>query len=138
MTPQEYLDAAKGRMGITSDYALAQRFEIPRQDVARYRKGRCPDNYTATKIAITLELDPAQVIADLEAQREKDPRRLDFWRSFLARAAVVATLACTLASNYSDGLGFGVNSNGGNDLAIISAVIVAYLWASRRRIMCIM
>ncbi len=50
------------------------------------------------KIAITLQLDPATVIADLEEQREKNETRRGFWRSFLSRAALmVAVIGCTLA-----------------------------------------
>lgn len=56
----------------------------------------------AFKIAITLQLDPAQVIADLEEQREKNETRRDFWRSFLSRASMgTAALVCTLALIFS-------------------------------------
>lgn len=52
----------------------------------------------AFRIAITLELDPAQVVADLEEQREKNAKRQGFWRSFTSRAhsSAVAVL-CMLA-----------------------------------------
>lgn len=59
------------------------------------------DNATAFLVAITLELDPAQVVADLEAQREKNPKRREFWSGFIRRAAAVVVLACTLALNFS-------------------------------------
>jgi anti-sigma-K factor RskA len=55
----------------------------------------------AFKIAITLELDPATVVADLESQREKNERRRSFWTGFMQRAAIVAALACTLAWSFS-------------------------------------
>jgi len=58
----------------------------------------------AYKLAIILEIDPAQVVAELEAEREKNPTRQAFWRSFLSRAALlIVTAACTLALNSSGG-----------------------------------
>lgn len=102
MTPNEYLDAAKRAMEITSDYELAKRLEISRQRVSAYRNGKeWPDAYIAAKLAITLELDPASVIADLEAQKETDPKRRSFWVGFLSRAAVVVATVCTLAWSFS-------------------------------------
>jgi anti-sigma-K factor RskA len=69
----------------------------------------------AFKIAITLQLDPAEVVADIEEQREKNPKRRDFWRSFLSRAAlVIATVACTLALNFSAISGAGAERLGGS------------------------
>lgn len=98
MTPSEYLDEAKKTIGITSDYELAKRLEINRGWITGMRDGsrNIPVDVTF-RLAITLNLDPAMVLADLEAQREKNPKRLEFWRSFLSRAAVVAIMACTLA-----------------------------------------
>ena len=102
MTPSEYLDAAKAAMGLQTDYELAQRLDIPRGHVAEMRHGqRAMKAYVAAKIAVTLNLDPAQVIADLEAQREKNPKKRAFWQSFLSRAAMLG-LACTLGWISSD------------------------------------
>jgi hypothetical protein len=55
-----------------------------------------------------LEMDPAQVVADLESQREKNPEKRNFWVDFISRAAmVIGVLACTLALNFS-----GMQGNG--------------------------
>ncbi len=99
MKPTEYLDAAKARLNITSDYALANRLELSNKAIPAIRKGeRHIPLDVAFRIAITLDLDPAQVVADLEEQREKNERRRGFWRSFTSRAGSVLTLtACTLA-----------------------------------------
>ena len=136
MTPSEYLDATKAKIGAQSDYELAQRLEIPRQRISAIRKGREPvDNYMAMKIAITLELDPASVIADIESQREKNEKRRAFWTGFLQRAAVVAALACTLAWSYSAGYGNAAGAAGGVALAAVAAGLLMY---RSRRIICIM
>lgn len=99
MKPNEYLDAAKARLNVLSDYALAKRMDCPSGHVAEVRSGkRHMPLDMAFRIAITLELDPAQVVADLEEQREKNEKQRGFWRSFTshARCNVVAVL-CMLA-----------------------------------------
>lgn len=102
MTPTEYLDAAKEKMGLSSDYELAKRLGIPNANLPGMRRGeRNIPLDVAFKLAITLELDPAQVVADLEAQREKNPKRREFWSGFIQRAAVVAALVCTLGLSFS-------------------------------------
>lgn len=98
MTPSEYLDAAKKSMGITSDNELAKRLGTTRQRISAYRLGQqsvSPE--TTFKLAIALNQDPAMIFADLESQREKNPKRAEFWRSFLSRATLAALLVCTLA-----------------------------------------
>lgn len=103
MKPSAYLDAVKAQLNIESDYALAKRLEIGRARIVEMRNGARPVPLDiAFKVAIALQLDPAQVVADLEEQREKNEKRRDFWRSFLSRAPMlIAVLACTLALNFS-------------------------------------
>ena len=87
MTPSEYLNATKKAMQIESDYALAKRLEVNNAMISKMRQGtRTIPTIMATKIAIALNIDPMTVIADLEAQHEKNPRKADFWRSFPSRA----------------------------------------------------
>lgn len=38
-------------------------------------------------LAVTLEKDPAELVAQAEIAREKNPERVKFWSSFLSRAA---------------------------------------------------
>lgn len=98
MNTAEYLDAAKAALNIESDYALAQRLSVTRTTISLYRSGKSwPDAYACIRLAIILKLDPAQVIADLERQHEKNPVRREFWASFLSREASVAVICCTLA-----------------------------------------
>jgi len=108
MKTAEYLDRCKEVMQITSDYELAERLNLKRQVVSYYRLGkRTPDVYACVKIAMALSLDPSAVIADLQAQTEKDPARLAFWRDFLSRAtgavavrtlALIFTAFCAIAA----------------------------------------
>lgn len=103
MKPSAYLDAVKAELNIESDYELAKRLEVGNGRIVMIRSGERPVPLAmAFKIAITLQLDPAQVVADLEEQREKNEKRREFWRGFLSRATtLVAVLACTLALSFS-------------------------------------
>lgn len=103
MKPSAYLDAVKAQLNIESDYQLEKRLEVGKGHVNEMRSGKrgIPLNI-AFKIAITLQLDPAQVIADLEEQREKNEARRAFWRGFLSRAPMLlAVLVCTLVWSFS-------------------------------------
>lgn len=87
MTPAQYLDAAKAKLGIESDYAIAQRLDVPRQYVSEYRLGkRWPDVAALVRLAVILELDPAEVITDVESQHTKDAKKAAFLRDFASRA----------------------------------------------------
>jgi uncharacterized protein YueI len=87
MTPAEYLNATKKALQIDTDYKLAKRLEIDNGFISKLRKGTSAvPLIIATKIAITLNIDPMTIIADIEAQREKNPKKREFWRSFLSRA----------------------------------------------------
>ncbi len=139
MTPNEYLDAAKTRLEVKSDYALAKRFEVLPQDITQVRKGKKPLNaYLCAKVAITLELDPAAVLADVQEQHEKNPTRKAFWRSFRSRAQLALIALCTLGLIYSAGIGAGQNPLGGQGLSVLSSILAASYALRRVRIMCIM
>lgn len=103
MKPSAYLDAVKAQLNIDSDYELGRRLDLPSKSIPAIRKGtRYVPLNIAFKIAITLELDPARVVADLEEQREKNPKRREFWQGFLSRAvSSLAVLLVTLALSLS-------------------------------------
>jgi len=114
MTPAQYLDAAKERIQVSSDYELARRLGMPKQHISAWRSGkRSPDAYACAVLAITLELDPATVIADVQQQAETHAGRKEFWRSFLSRAGKVAAVLCTLASLAFAGFGSVQAGSGG-------------------------
>lgn len=126
MTPSEYLDATKARIGVTSDYELAKRIEISDKVIPAIRRGeRHLPLDVAYRIAITLELDPAEVVADLEGQREKNEKRAAFWRSFTLRARQAAVIAlCTLALSYSGISGDAAKLLGGLAVAASAAYLL--------------
>lgn len=127
MTPTEYLDAAKAVMNITSDNELAKRLETTRQRISGYRLGQQHISAEiAFKLAITLNQDPAVVFADLESQKEKNPKRAEFWRSFVSRVAMVALIASTLALSFSGNYDTGPGPLGG--LIAASAAFFYAVW----------
>lgn len=86
MTPSEYLDAAKEKIGVASDYEFAKKMEIPNSYMPGMRQEtRAIPTEVAFRIAMLLKLDPSEVIADLEAQRAKDERKREFFRGFLQK-----------------------------------------------------
>jgi len=115
MKPAAYLDAVKAELNLSSDYELAKALELSNAYIpGMYYRSRKIRNDLAFKIAITLKLDPAMVIADLEEQRAKNEKRREFWRSFLSRAAYgVAAIGCTLALILSATFGSAAAVHGG-------------------------
>jgi transcriptional regulator with XRE-family HTH domain len=88
---RELLLECKIKLGIQSDYKLAKAFEIHTGRIADYMSGkRTPDAYTCVRIALVLGKDPAEVIAEIEAETEKNETRKAFWLSFLARISHTA------------------------------------------------
>lgn len=100
-TTIEYLDDVKQRLEIKSDYELAKFLKVPRGTISRYQgKQRVIDDYTAAKIAEALGINPMEVIAAANAEREKDEKRKDYWRKVFAScaAACLLLMAGTLAN----------------------------------------
>ena len=114
MTPAQYLAACKTKLGHCSDYALAKKWEIDKGYISKVMRGITPINArVAFLIAITLELDPATVLADIEAQQQQG-KAGEFWKSFLLRARqVAAAMALTLVCLVSAGTGNDPGATGG-------------------------
>jgi plasmid maintenance system antidote protein VapI len=114
MTPSQYLAACKTKLGHCSDYALAKKWEIDKGYISKLMRGQRPINaHVAFLIAITLERDPAMVLADIEAQQQQG-KAGEFWKSFLLRARqVAAAMALTLVCLVSAGTGNDPGATGG-------------------------
>jgi plasmid maintenance system antidote protein VapI len=79
----DYLNEAKARLGLESDYALAKHLGLTVGSVSHYvNRRRVIDNYTAAKLAEILGVEPIEVIAAAEFEREKDEQRKIFWKRF--------------------------------------------------------
>lgn len=79
-TTLDYIEDAKKALGIDSDYAIAKWLGTTRQTLNNWRKGRqILDDYSALKIAEALGVPQLQIIAQANAEREKDTQRKAFW-----------------------------------------------------------
>jgi hypothetical protein len=97
-TTAELLDAAKSRIGITSDYKLAAILNVSgTATVTNYRKGRShPDDMICARIADMAGLEAGYVMACVHAQRAASPEVRRVWEGVaeqLKKAGVAAVLA---------------------------------------------
>jgi hypothetical protein len=87
----DLLEQSKAKLKVSSDYALAKQLEMNSGDITGFRKGaRRPTPYALVKIALLLDLDPLALIAEAEAQSEKNPARKGFWENFARRVGTAA------------------------------------------------
>lgn len=90
-TTINYLDEAKQKLGIESDYAMAKWLGVGRAAVSNWRvKRNFIDDYAAAKIAEALGIDPMMVIAAANAEREKDVEKRGYWKKYYERLGGLA------------------------------------------------
>lgn len=99
----DLIEKVKKEAGIKSDYALAKILKISTARMSDYKAGRVrPDTYTLTKMALLLNVEPIEIIAEYEADNEKNEDKKEFWQSFrshIGKAAVIMlAIGCTLSS----------------------------------------
>ena len=82
MQTTDYLIAAKAKLGIESDYALAMKLGVTRSAVSRFqlRKGVFGDD-VALSVAEILGRNPLEVIAAANAERTTDPKMKSKWKA---------------------------------------------------------
>lgn len=100
-TTVEYLIAAKAAIGVESDSALGKAIGLHRNAVGQYMNGsRVMDDYTALKVAQILGVDPLEVIAAANHERERSIEKREAWANLwnattqkMGRAASLMVLA---------------------------------------------
>lgn len=86
MNTQNYLDKAKAKLCIESDYALAQHLGLTRSAVSKLQLGKTTmGDETAIKIAEILQISPVVVLANAHAEREKNPQIAAVWLSMVEK-----------------------------------------------------
>lgn len=101
MDTLQYLDAAKVRLGIESDYALAKALGIRASTIAGYKtRGGQMDDDVAGRVAAILDVHPGLVMLDMHRARAKSPVEASIWqeiykgfRTLLPHAKSVRSLA---------------------------------------------
>ncbi len=82
MNTLEYLDALKQKQGLTSDYQLAKLLNLETSNMTMYRKHRrVMDDYIAARVADLLQIDKLELIAQANAEREKDVEKRTYWEA---------------------------------------------------------
>jgi len=81
MLATEWLDKAKRKLLIESDYELAKIIGINASAISNIRKRNSGiDNYTASRLEDILELERMTIIIDIEMQKEKNEEKLKYWK----------------------------------------------------------
>lgn len=89
MKTSEYMELAKKVSKIPSDYALAQRLEITRQAVSKFQSGNyVMSDEIAMKIAQLTGKNPVFVLADVHAEREKNPEIRAVWLGMIEKLSM--------------------------------------------------
>jgi len=93
-TTTDYLDALKTRLGVSSDYQLSKVMKVRQSLISNYRTGRSHfDDAMAIEVAKTLEVDPGEVLAAMQAERTKCPAAKKAWQR-LSESLMAGLLAC--------------------------------------------
>jgi transcriptional regulator with XRE-family HTH domain len=87
MDISKVLDDAKAELGIDSDYKLAKYLEISNGYIAEWRRGkRIPDAYACMRLADALKIDPIQLLAQIEAETEKNEAPPELLAGFVSES----------------------------------------------------
>lgn len=101
MSTIEFLDRVREAHSIRSDYALAERLGLTRQQVSKYRSRKdYMSDETAARVAELLGVDPGFVLATIHAERSKNDDTRALWVGIaerLQRAGVAALAALCFA-----------------------------------------
>lgn len=92
MRTTDYLAAVRAKVGARSDYALIPVLGITRQTMTNYRQGRTGfDDRIALRVAELLEIDPARILADMQAERATSEQVRAIWQRIAS--GIAAALA---------------------------------------------
>lgn len=81
MSPTEWLDKAKKKLVIESDYELSKIIGVSQSALTNIRKrNNGMDNYIASRLEDILELKQMTIIIDMEIQKEKNEEKRKYWK----------------------------------------------------------
>lgn len=95
MNTLEFLDEAKAKNGLPSDYALAKALKVSQPTISGYRAGRSRiDDDVALKLANLIGRNPLEVIAVANAERAKTPEMRALWEGLVSKVAKSLISSC--------------------------------------------
>jgi len=90
-------ELSKNSGGTGSDYAITKMLGVSSSRIANYRKDRSNfDTATCLKVAAILKINPLEIIAAMNAKREKDEVSKKFWKETFQR--ITGTAAAVILS----------------------------------------
>lgn len=96
MNTAEYLKKCIEKENVTTWYKLSKILDITEQELYFYRRGeRLPSLYAYFKISECLGIDVSIVMADIASESEKNPKKRDFFKSFMSSAGTATALSIT-------------------------------------------
>lgn len=104
-TTQTLLARVKELKGLTSDYQLAKLLGVSRQAVSHWQNGRHElDQTTAVQVAELLQVDPMQVMAELQCARASNTRERHVWERYRGRVHTATVAAVAVLAGISGGV----------------------------------
>jgi transcriptional regulator with XRE-family HTH domain len=96
MNTLSLLDKIKEKNGLRTDAELADVLNCSTAQISQYRtKKRIMDDYTAAKLAEILGIDPMRIIAQANAEREKNEEKRAFWMTMAKTACITSIILGT-------------------------------------------
>lgn len=97
MLTNELLNRTKEKIGTNREVDLARKLGIAQTRLSNYRSGlRKPDEEACFLIAEIIEEEPAAVIATVNIEAAKEPKKAEFWREkakkYAASAGIISAL----------------------------------------------
>jgi len=94
MTIIELIEKAKSRSNLPSNYALAKALGIPQNYIIGWVKGnRHPSTEEAIQLATLAGLDEMQVIATINIETAKNPKKKEFWKHYIESRGITAVVS---------------------------------------------
>lgn len=85
LTINGLIDAAQKGSGISSDYGIAKRLGVARQNVGRWRRTNCIGDENIIALAELAGLDSAVIVAQIQEDRAQVDDVKRFWRDVQKR-----------------------------------------------------
>lgn len=129
MKAREYFDALLNHFGVSSIYALSQRMGIRETTLRNWKTGGTISHEYAHMVGDILGIDPAIIMADMEAEGAQNERVRNTWaklaeslRSHAAGVAAALLLGVGAATASPDAVAFAASAG---DQCILCKVILA-------------
>jgi transcriptional regulator with XRE-family HTH domain len=101
MRTTEYLTAAKAKTSKNKSIELAKLLGVTSGAMSHYESGkRIIDDYTAMKLAKILGIDPLRIIAQANAEREKNEKKRAFWTTIASKGIAAMVTAFIFGTTF--------------------------------------